>query len=247
MCNCLKTWMAAIAATLVIATSAHAVPVSGQGTWETTLQARDLDGNGATDAFYDTTLNITWLRNADVNGQMDWHAANTWAAGYSFGGYSDWRLPTMVDTGSSGCNWSVTGGTDCGSNVQTTSGSTVYNEVASLWYDALGNKNYFAPGTGINPQPGWGLTNTGDFLNMQSALYWQGLLYAPHPREGWYFNTMDGSQKFEHDVYRFYAMAVRPGDVLAATVPEPATYAMMLAGLGLMGLTARRRKAKQTS
>jgi hypothetical protein len=30
-----------------------------------------------------------------------------------------------------------------------------------------------------------------------------------------------------------------------AAVPEPETYAMLLAGLGLMGAIARRRKAKQ--
>lgn len=35
----------------------------------------------------------------------------------------------------------------------------------------------------------------------------------------------------------------KPSDFLAAPVPEPEIYAMMLAGLGLMGVAARRRKA----
>ena len=35
--------------------------------------------------------------------------------------------------------------------------------------------------------------------------------------------------------------------LVAAPVPEPETYAMMLAGLGLMGTIARRRKQKSTS
>ena len=46
--------------------SAEAVPVSGQGTWEMTLLARDLDGNVATvEAWYDTLLDITRLALAE--------------------------------------------------------------------------------------------------------------------------------------------------------------------------------------
>jgi MYXO-CTERM domain-containing protein len=45
---------------------ARASAIPGQGTWETTLKPRDLDGNLATiEAWYDTDLNITWL--ADTN------------------------------------------------------------------------------------------------------------------------------------------------------------------------------------
>ena len=55
--TCFNALLAAAAAPLITATPAQA-----------TLQARDLDGNGVTDAFYDTTLNITWLRDANVNG-----------------------------------------------------------------------------------------------------------------------------------------------------------------------------------
>jgi hypothetical protein len=33
--------------------------------------------------------------------------------------------------------------------------------------------------------------------------------------------------------------------MMAAPVPEPETYGMMLGGLGLLGFLARRRKAKQ--
>jgi hypothetical protein len=36
-------------------------------------------------------------------------------------------------------------------------------------------------------------------------------------------------------------------DLVAAPVPEPETYAMMLAGLGLLGVVARRRKQQQAS
>ncbi|MBA4108863.1 MAG: hypothetical protein C0487_04625 [Leptothrix sp. (in: Bacteria)] len=41
---------------LMGAAAAHAA-----GDWETTLQARDINGDGTVDAYYDTTQDITWL------------------------------------------------------------------------------------------------------------------------------------------------------------------------------------------
>src|SRR3972149_4947029 len=110
-----------------VSTLAHAASVSGQGTWQTTLQARDLDGNLSTaEAYYDTSLNITWLANANYAGDaMNWASANAWAASLNFNGITGWRLPTVTDTdgpdadalGNDGCNYSYAGGTDCGYNV----------------------------------------------------------------------------------------------------------------------------------
>ena len=70
-------------------------------------------------AVYDTDLNITWLANANVNGPMSWTAANTWAANLSIVDavnnitYGNWRLPTVTDTGTPGCD-NAYSGTDCG-------------------------------------------------------------------------------------------------------------------------------------
>ena len=88
------------------------------GTAQAALQNRDLNGDGQTDAFYDTDLNITWLRDADVNGLKQWGAAVTWADTFSFGGYTDWRLPTSDTCQNLNCAGS---------------------EMGHLWYVELGN------------------------------------------------------------------------------------------------------------
>lgn len=220
---------------------AQAQSVSGQGTWESTLQGRDINLNAvaATSAnavyLYDTTLNVTWLRNANVNGTMDWTTANAWADNLVTGSggttISDWRLPTMADPAAVAL-WS-NDGTNAGYNVATSS-----SEMASLFFSTLGNKSYLD--TNGNPQAGYGLTNAGSFQSMQSHYYWLGTEYAPYTNDAWNFGTYDGHQGADGKGNQIYAMAVRPGDVMAP-VPEPETYAMMLLGLGVIGAISRRR------
>ena len=236
---------AAAAVAVLASAGVQAAGVPAQGTWETTLQPRDIDGDSVTDAFYDTALDVTWLRNANVNGLMDWSAAKAWADTLVVGGVSDWRLPTMIDTGESLCQFSTGGGTDCGYNVQTRSGATTYSEMAHLFYVTLGNKAYCDPAlstvkTCSGPQPGFGLTNTGNFQNMQSGTYWSGLEYAPNVSSAWVFLTYHGTQTNSGKSTALYALAVHPGDV-APPVPEPQTLALMLAGLGALLLARRRR------
>lgn len=249
------------AAALLLAGAAQAVGVSGQGTWETTLKGRDGFGKpvAASSAeavfLYDTTLDVTWLRDAnyvktsghDADGLLDWDAANAWASTLTVGSFGGWRLPRMIDTAAPGCETTQSGGTDCGYNVQTKSGNltkyevgqTVYSEMAHLFYVTLGNKGYYAPGTGVGPQPGWGLTNTASFENLLSGSYsWSSLESALHPREARAFFYAGGYQGDLPKWHRFYAVAVRPGDV--AAVPEPQTWALLLLGLGAV-MVARRR------
>lgn len=245
-------------ATGLIAASLATVFASGAA------QAALIDRGGG--LIYDDVLNVTWLQDAnyaktsgqDTDGKMNWTAANAWAADLSYYDsvrnvtYTDWRLPTMQDTGTRNCNFNNVG-TDCGWNVQTVSGSTVYSEMAYMYYTNLGLKAYYSPvldpnGIDFVEQANYGIfgngttggqNNVGLINNLQSSAYWSGLPAAFPAGEAWYFQTEDGAQNMRSNTVEYYAWAVRVGDV--AAVPEAQTYALMLAGLGLIGWRARRR------
>ena len=42
---------------------------------------------------FDSTQNLTWTKDANLNGQMDWTTAVTWANNLDYAGYTDWVLP----------------------------------------------------------------------------------------------------------------------------------------------------------
>lgn len=112
-----------------------------------------------------------------------------------------------------------------------------------MFYTTLGNKARYDT-TGLGPQPGWGLSNTGPFSNFQSDFYWTGTEYAPATDNVWVFNSADGAQNYYGKTNYGYAWAVHTGDVgvaVPSSVPVPA--ATWLFGSGLLGLigTARRK------
>lgn len=234
--------------------SAYAVVVSGQGTWETTLQARDLDGNPATiEGYFDRVLNITWLADTMAAGTtMNFDDANAWAAGLDIYGITGWRLPFVVPT----TGGTVYSGGSIGYNVLTTSGSppypavTVYSEMATMFYDTLANIGQFdsLESDLAGGVLGYGLSNTGPFDNLQSTIstggYWSGTAFSDVLGREFYFGN--GNQGVTGRGSRLNAWAVHDGDVVA--VPEPNSIALWSIGAVGIGLIAvRRRRVKQTT
>lgn len=211
------------------------------------------EGNGL---IYDSAQNLTWLQDANLaatttfgvsgitsDGAMTWDTAEAWIAAMNaadYKGYNDWRLPTITDTGTPGCNFSDNG-TDCGYNVDT-SGS----ELAYMWYDILGNTAFDDTSgnpTGCNGNPPYCLTSTSadgvSIDNLQPDYYWSSTEYAPSNASAWYFGTWDGVQDaFPRDV-EIDAWAVRSGNVTG--VPAPATRWLFAVGLLGLGVVTRRR------
>ncbi|MHB8744171.1 MAG: Lcl domain-containing protein [Sulfuricaulis sp.] len=223
-----------LCAAIIVPNIASAAPVSGQGDWETTLQARYLGGSATPDAYYHTSLNITWLADANAaGGAMDWTSANTWAANLNVNGVTGWRLPTMTDPNAT-CNTVTYSGGPCGYNNPSTS------ELAHMFYTTLGDKAYYD--TSGNPQAGYGLTNPGPFSNVQSNDYWSATEYAPNTYGAWLFGTNYGGQEVNDKTGSFYAWAVHAGDVGASAVPVPAAVWLFSSGLlGLIGMSGKRR------
>lgn len=177
-------------------------------------------------AYYDDVLDITWVADANLadttsfdvlainaNGTMYWDQANEWISAMNAAAYlgkSDWRLPTVTDTGSSGCNAAFTG-TDCGYNVDLATG-----EMAHMFYSTLGNTAYFNTSGGVTGCPGspsYCLTNTGPFSNLQPYNYWSGTQYAPTASLAWNLNFRTGNQLNSPKSDVFYAWPVRAGDI----------------------------------
>lgn len=210
----------------IVATAAGASALLIAGTAQAALQDRDLDGNGEVDAFYDTDFDITWLRNADVNGEMDWNTAMAWADGFSFAGYDDWRLPSTLQPDAT-CSFQWDAGPPWG--ILSEGSNCTGSEMGHLWHVELGNP------------AGGPMINSGNFQNLKPNIYWSGTEHVMYPDSAWSFTTGGGEQFSPAKHFASHAMAVRTGDVPA--IPEPQTYALMLAGLGALALVQRRRRS----
>lgn len=153
----------------------------------------------------------------------------------SYGGSDDWRLPTVTDIGKVGC-YGGNNGSDCGYNVAT-NGTSAGDELAELYYTELGGKG--AISTSGAAQTGFGLPNTNTFDNEQRS-YWSGTENPLSNTQALMFYTSNGEQGSFTKLGGRYVWAVTSGQI--AAVPEPESFAMLLAGLGVLGFATRRKQ-----
>lgn len=203
-------------------------------------------GDPSTVFLYDTTLNVTWLADANLAATEDFGVRFIDPTGYTgadsalkwisamnaadYLGFDNWRLPTTLQPDPSCSRQDGLGsrGLNC-------TGS----EMGHLFYNELGGVANQDIATTHN-------ANYSLFKNFQSQgfVYWSGTTAGSQGRGStWEFDFGKGFQFSGSNGNGAFMLAVRPGDVLAA-VPELSTYALMLAGLAVLGAwAATRRKA----
>lgn len=207
------------------------------------LIARDLNNDMVTDSYYDTNLNITWLKDsntiaansfglqygvnmgphpADIyqyaesyihdNGLANWGGAMHWIDAMNRNSYLGHNSWRLPTTPQLGDSYCW--GYDCRNS-----------DLGYMFYENLGGQS----GVSIIDSHG---DNYDNFINIH-RVYWSD--------QGWNFHMDDGFQrKDDPNVTFYYVWAVIDGDV--AAVPEPEIWAMLLAGLGLIGVATRRRR-----
>ncbi|NWH05296.1 DUF1566 domain-containing protein [Desulfobacter latus] len=198
----------------------------------------DDDNNGNSVVWLDYSNYVNWASQVTWTNSLDSALTYNIDAQYSVT-WDDaaWRLPSTVDGG-----WDVgyEGDPDNDGNYTYTGGYNLANsEMGHLYYEELGNLGYIDT-SGNYPQPGWGLTETGDFKNLIASRYWSGTEYANMPSSAWYFRMENGAQSTNNKHYDAYVLAVRSGQVSASSAPVPGT--ALLLGAGLLGLAAAGRK-----
>ncbi len=211
----LKHWAVLAATTAALMGAVGTAQAAFQGRLANGTPSATCTASGANKCayFFDTTLGITILNNWNI-GKGNWSPAAV--AG------SAQALAASAGFAASGLSgWVLPTGDGfaaAGAN----------NQYLSIW-NSVGNS--FA-----------GLTN--QFNGVQSYLYMSSSDCTGFPCPGypWIFDPINigNLQDVDFSLGAWQALAVRPGD-LAAAVPEPQTYAMMLMGLGALVLAARKQ------
>lgn len=223
------------AAMVLLAGSAHAQSLDG----------RDFNGDGTADGYYDTAQNITWMADANLYntlggplnvspfswpsspsylapGELRLQNAFTFLDGLSVSGISGWRLPERL----------IPAGDPTGTNYRCNATAC---DPSAYWPTELTNMLGVQSDLSLfsNVQNGNYMSFSGGAAGQLSYVTWN------NPINGYNFVT------YETGLVWGYVWAVHDGDVGQALpvtpIPEPSTYALMVAGLMGLGMAMRRR------
>ena len=191
----------------------------------TTASAQLFSRAGGT-MVYDSDLNITWLADANyaatqhaescgelgtVDGKMTWPEAMRWAASLTYGGYSDWRLPSTPPADTS-C--------DEKSPIGTYGFHCTGSEMGHLFYGDIDH--------GLGGKAGDSIMKTNNdnyrlFHNFPTfGTYWLATEFAPLAQIALNFHMRNGFSNANSKSVSLIPWAVRDGDV--ADIADAAEY-----------------------
>lgn len=210
-----------------------ALCVASVGAMAASGQARDLNGDGVADALYDATHNQTWIDHEVFNGQAFGAGGVAISmANIDYGAAAaDWRLPILFAAPPLSVGVQCVGSYSPGGNVMCNSNEPGDSEISRLAADFGLDPFSWVTGFGIAENVPFWSGNYGDPPDQFGSLQ----VFAAVGRT---------SSLFTADPYAWIsapAWVLADGDfgVAISAVPEPSTYALMLAGL--LGMVWRRR------
>ncbi len=142
-----------------------------------------------------STSGRTPVEICNQSGKLNHYEAQLWLVVLNLQDYlgqDDWRLPNTQQPDPSCENQVNIGG---GNPLQGSGAHCDGSELGHLFHiavpDGLGNFYHGEDGVFCSPNC---FSQTGDFMNTESAKYWSGTIYANNANSAWRFDTQDGTQ-----------------------------------------------------
>lgn len=154
----------------------------------------------------------------------------------------------ITDIGQSGYNWEEI--TAVSYSFYSGDGQTHSGSLSGLWTSSLDLTTTFDYGTTGSYTPSFDATvqTTDQYTQWYSGAYWVNSGYESCWFSCWWVDTSHYQYYSYYENYQtnlqFDTSSSTSLNVMATPVPEPETYAMLLAGLGLLGFMGRRRRQK---
>ncbi len=207
------------------------------------------------DLIYEDVQNLIWLDYTNTSdifvNQKAWaeglgsELTVTPLEGYAITWGGGWRLPETDESKADldeDLGWE---GPDTNGDHDYKYGYNMLNcEIGHLFYESLGNTGKLAKDatSETDYESTYGLEETGPFSHLEEQNYWSAIKDSSETGTVWFFGFAEGYQQAGPNDFSRLALAVRAGEVTAATVPGPAT--LLLLGSGLAGLCVFRKRIR---